>query len=118
MSKPFLIIQLRPEDETSDSEFEKILEFGGLEHDEVERLRIEKSGLPSLQLDNYAAIIVGGSPFDISTADAEKSSIQKEIEKEFMLLFEDIEARDFPFLGCCSGNGLLGAYCGVSISRK
>lgn len=25
---------------------------------------------------------------------------------------------DFPFLGACSGNGLLGNYCGVKISSK
>jgi hypothetical protein len=30
MSKPFLIEQLRPEDETSGNEFSKILDFGEL----------------------------------------------------------------------------------------
>lgn len=118
MSKPFLIIQLRPEDETADNEFSKILEFGELQSHEAQRLRIEVSGLPELNLDSYAAIIVGGSPFDLSTPKTEKSEIQLQIEQGFMNLFEEIERRDFPFLGCCSGNGLLGAYCGASISRK
>ena len=27
-------------------------------------------------------------------------------------------ARDFPFLGCCSGNGLLGKYLGTRISTR
>ena len=118
MPKPFLIIQLRPEDETSDSEFAKILEFGELQPGEAERLRIETTGLPTLQLDRYAGIIVGGSPFDLSTPEAEKSAVQKQIEQGFMQLLEEIQRRDFPFLGCCSGNGLLGAYCGATISRK
>ena len=35
MSKPFLIIQLRPEEETADNEFESIKFYGGLTDDEV-----------------------------------------------------------------------------------
>jgi GMP synthase (glutamine-hydrolysing) len=35
-----------------------------------------------------------------------------------MDLFEKIVKIDFPFLGACSGNGLLGKYCGVGISGK
>ena len=107
-SKPFLIMQLRPEDETADNEFEAILRHGGLEPGEVERLRIEISGIPDLDPERFAAIIVGGSPFDISTPEAMKSPIQKRIEADFRRLFEDVVERDLPFLGCCSGNGLLG----------
>ena len=118
MAKPFLIIQLRPEDETSDNEFAKIQQYGGLSDAACERLRAEKEGLPELELDRYSGIIVGGSPFDISTPSAEKSEIQTEIEEGFRHLFDQIVPRDFSFLGCCSGNGLLGSYCGVSISSR
>ncbi len=119
ISKPFLIMQLRPEDDTSDNEFAAILKYGSLQHKEVKRLRIEKNGIPAgLSLDHYSAIIVGGSPFDISTPHHEKSAIQVKIESDFNLLFDDIVKLDFPFLGACSGNGLLGAYLGTSISRK
>ena len=65
--KPFLILQLRPEDATSNSEFDAILNYSGLDIEDVCRIRIEKEGIPSLNLNNYAAVIVGGSPFDIST---------------------------------------------------
>ena len=118
MSKPFLIIQLRPEDETSNNEFEKIKFYGGLADDEIERIRIEQEPLPTLNLENYSAIIVGGSPFDISTPENEKSDLQVRIESDFTQLFDQLVPKDFPFLGCCSGNGLLGAYCGTAISTK
>ena len=118
MAKPFLVIQLRPEDETSDNEFAKIKHYGGLSDDDVERLRAEQSGLPDIDLDHYSAIIVGGSPFDISTPEENKSAIQKQVEAGFQRLFDQVVPRDFPFLGCCSGNGLLGSYCGASISTK
>jgi GMP synthase (glutamine-hydrolysing) len=118
MTKKFLIIQLRPEDETANNEFEAILRYGGLEENEVERVRAEKTGVPLIDLDTYAAIIVGGSPFDVSTEEAQKSAIQKEIELEFKNLFKRLVRIDFPFLGACSGNGLLGSFCGANISTK
>jgi GMP synthase (glutamine-hydrolysing) len=116
--KPFLILQLRPEDETSESEFQAILKYGGLAKNQVCRLRIEHTGIPYLELEDYAAIIVGGSPFDISKPAADKSVIQKKIESDFVHLFDKVVAKDFPFLGACSGNGLLGSYLGASISNR
>ncbi len=118
MSKPFLILQLRPEDATAENEFAAIKRYGGLEEYEVQRIRAEQSGLKDIDLDKYAAIIVGGSPFDISAPPEKKSATQLQIESGFMNLFDEVIARDFPFLGCCSGNGLLGSYLGASISTK
>jgi GMP synthase (glutamine-hydrolysing) len=118
VSKPFLILQLRPEDDTSDGEFEAILKYGELDAANTHRLRIEKNGIPELSLNDYAAVIVGGSPFDISTPEHEKTPIQVKIEADFRRLFDDIVSRDFPFLGACSGCGLLGSYLGTPISRK
>lgn len=117
--KPVLILQLRPEDTTSDSEYTCILKYGGLEAGDTCRLRIEQQGIPAdLDLDDYSAIIVGGSPFDISTPDDRKSAIQKQIEADFNRLLEQVVTRDFPFLGACSGNGLLGNYLGTRISTR
>ncbi len=118
VSKPFLIIQLRPEDEVADEELCALKEYGGLCDAEVVRVRAEVAGLPELDLDDYSGIIVGGSPFDVSTPESEKSPVQKSIEAGFQQLLARVDARDFPFLGCCSGNGLLGTYCGASISRR
>jgi GMP synthase (glutamine-hydrolysing) len=117
--RPVLILQLRPEDATSDSEYGCFLKYGGLRAEDTRRIRIEKSGIPeNLDLDDYSAIIVGGSPFDISTPEDRKSRIQKKIEADFNKLLEQVVTRDTPFLGACSGNGLLGNYLGTSISTK
>ncbi len=118
MAKPFLILQLRPEDETADDELEAIRRHGGLCADSVLRLRVENDGVPDLDLDAYAGIIVGGSPFDVSTPQDEKSPAQLRVEASFQRLLGDVVERDFPFLGCCSGNGLLGRYLGASISTR
>ena len=118
MNRPFLVIQLRPEDEAADSEFRAILRYSGLRENEVVRARVEHTGLPDIELSDYSAIIVGGSPFDMSTPEDAKSEIQINIENDFMTLFERIVELDFPFLGACSGNSLLGKFCGARISKR
>ena len=117
-SKPVLVLQLRPEDDTSDSEFEAFLKYGQLDEADTRRIRIEKAGIPELSLEDYSAVIVGGSPFDISTPQERKSAIQVRIESDFKRLFDEIVARDFPFLGACSGCGLLGSYLDTPISSQ
>ncbi|MBL4638387.1 MAG: glutamine amidotransferase [Proteobacteria bacterium] len=118
-NKPVLILQLRPEDDTSDSEYQAFLKYGELSETQTHRLRIETNGIPEdLSLDDYSAIIVGGSPFDISTPTEQKSAIQHKIEADFKRLLAQVLEQDFPFLGACSGNGLLGSYLGTSISQR
>lgn len=116
--KPFIIIQLRPEDETSDSEYQCFLKNGNLTPEQTFRIRAEQNGLPDLNLDKYSGILVGGSPFDITTPEDKKSDIQKKVEADFTKLLQKVIERDFPFMGCCSGNGLLGKHCGGKITRK
>ena len=51
-SKPVLILQLRPEDDTSDSEFAAFLKYGRLDEADTRRIRIEKTGIPELALED------------------------------------------------------------------
>ncbi|WP_425235662.1 glutamine amidotransferase [Ulvibacterium sp.] len=115
--KKLLILQMRPEDEAADSEFRAILRVGELGPDEVHRVRLEQ-GIPEIEMDKYYAIIAGGSPYDVSMDQKEKSQVQKEIEIFYDKLFDRVVPADVPFFGACSGNGLLGKYCGARISKK
>lgn len=118
-SKPVLILQLRPEEAIADSEYACILKYGELPASATRRLRIETSGIPAeLELGDYSAIIVGGSPYDVSTPAEQKSAAQQRVEASFERLLTQVVAEDFPFLGCCSGNGLLGHHLGAKISRR
>ena len=119
MPSPVLILQLRPEDAVANSEYACLLKYGSLQPEDTHRIRIEQAGIPA-DLDplDYSAIIVGGSPFDISTPESEKSDIQHKIEADFNRLLHQIVTQDLPFLGACSGNGLLGSYLGAKITRE
>jgi GMP synthase (glutamine-hydrolysing) len=118
MNKPFLIIQLRPERAVADNELEAIVRYGKLGASEFVRIRAECDGPPMLDLDDFAAIIVGGSPYDISKPASSKSDAQRKVETAFMRLLDRVVERDFPFLGACSGSGLLGRHCGAQVSGR
>lgn len=117
MSKPFLFLGTRPEDGPAESEYEAICHYGGVPTSRVERIRLEQAPLDALDLDRYAGIITGGSPFNSSDSFWDKSAVQKRVEAEMARLLDDVVERDLPFLGACYGVGTLGVHQGAIIDR-
>ena len=118
--KPFLILQLRPETEAADNEFQAILDKGGYRPEEVRRIRLDQESLPDgLRLEDFSGVIVGGGPGCVSDAEDSKNPIEKRIEDQIMGLMPEVCAKDFPFLGCCYGMGILGHHLKPgSVSKK
>ncbi len=118
MSKPFLILQLRPEDEAADDEYAAILRKGGLRPDQTRRIRLDQQDLPrDLRLDDFCGVIVGGGPGCVSDAPEDKSDVEARIERAVLSLMPEITDRDFPFLGCCYGIGILGKHLADNVSK-
>lgn len=116
--KPFLVLQLRPETETSDDEYQAILAKGGLDKSETTRIRLDQEPLPgNLKLQNYAGVIVGGGPGCVSDADDKKTKTEKQIEDAIFGLMPDITENDIPFLGCCYGIGILAHHLGAKVNK-
>ena len=116
--KPFLILQLRPETEASDDEFAAILRKGGLTESEVLRIRLDQEDLPhGLDLSELSGVIVGGGPGCVSDPPEKKSPVEARIEAAVLSLMPEITARDFPYLGCCYGIGILGHHLGGEVSK-
>lgn len=116
--KPFLILQLRPETEASDDEFHAFLRKGGLDEGDVHRIRLDQEGLPhDLALDDYSGVIIGGGPGCVSDPAETKSKVDARIEAAIFGLMPEITARDFPFLGCCYGIGILAHHLGAEVSK-
>ncbi len=116
--KPFLILQLRPETEASDDEYAAFLAKGGLGPEDTHRIRLDLEAIPAnLGLDDYSGVIVGGGPGCVSDADDKKSEIEKRIEDGVLGMMPEICDRDFPFLGCCYGIGILAHYLGAPVNK-
>ncbi len=81
--KKILILQMRAQNETCESEFESILKVGKINRERVHRIRVEKMEKFQIDLNNYSALIAGGSPFDVSCLEHKKTEVQKNIESFF-----------------------------------
>lgn len=114
--KPFLLIQSRPENETSDDEYSAFGRYMNIDLANLVRLRIEQTTLPDIDLDDYSGVLVGGGPFNFTSTD--KSPVQRRIEREMHGLLDQIIERDFPFFGACYGIGLLTSHQGGVMSRR
>ncbi len=117
--KPFLLLQLRPETEASDNEFEAILDKGGLAAAETRRIRLDQNpDLAGVALSDHAGVIIGGGPACVSDPEDDKSDVEKGIEQAIFGLMPAITQADFPFMGCCYGIGVLAHHLGAKVGRK
>ncbi|MBT8394807.1 MAG: glutamine amidotransferase [Flavobacteriaceae bacterium] len=116
--KPFLILQLRPEDEASDNEFSAFLKYGGLSEKDVHRVRMEKDSIPNIDLKDYSGIILGGGPSNVSDKAEIKKDYEKRFEHELNKLFDMVFKNDFPFLGVCYGIGAVNKFKGGVVSKE
>ncbi len=115
--KPFLLLATRADDAAAEGEYQGFLRFGGLAPDELHRVRVEQGPLPPIELERYSGIFVGGSPYNSSDPEEEKSAEQRRVERELGALLDEVVAEDFPFLGACYGVGTLGRHQGAVIDR-
>ncbi len=115
--KPFLLLSSRAEDLAADEEHEAFSRCMGIPPERLLRHRLEAAPLPQLDLDRYAGILTGGSPFNSSDPEDEKSATQRRVERELGALLDEIVDRDFPFFGACYGIGTLGVHQGGVVDR-
>ncbi|MEM6322221.1 MAG: glutamine amidotransferase [Pseudomonadota bacterium] len=117
--KKFLVLQLRPEREASDSEFRAILAKSGLAADETHRITLERDALPEhFDLQDFAGVIVGGGPGCVSDPIDTKSPLEARMETDVFSLMPQITAQDIPFMGCCYGIGILAHHLGAAVSKE
>lgn len=115
--KRLLLLQLRPEDEVADNEYESVV-AAGVPAGRIRRVRMEQDGLPAVNLDDYAAVIVGGGPSNASNPPEKQPAYQREFEPKLYELLAEIVKRDMPYLGICYGLGALTVQQGGVVSKK
>ena len=105
--KPFLFLSARPEVEAVGPEYESVRRAMGLDAGRLEHLRLDVDPLGDLRLDDVAGVVVGGSPYNVTTAETSKHPVQRRVEADLARLAEDAVARDHPLLFTCYGIGVL-----------
>ncbi|PPL19158.1 MULTISPECIES: glutamine amidotransferase [Microterricola] len=105
--RPFLFLSARPEDDAVGPEYQAMLTATGLEAGELQHHRLDLEPLPPLPLEGYSGVIVGGSPFNVTSDPASKSETQRRVENELSLLADWAVDAGLPALFTCYGIGLL-----------
>jgi GMP synthase (glutamine-hydrolysing) len=116
--KPFLLLQHRYLDEASDNEYETVLRYGGLEPNQLVRIRMEQQSISDLNPNDYSGIITGGGPANVSDPDDKKSPAQLRFESEMNVMYDQIFEQDIPYLGMCYGMGSITKYLKGKVSTE
>lgn len=116
--KPFLILQLRAGDTEADDEYQAILRYGGLREYDTIRVRMEQGVLPTVSLEEYAGVLVGGGPWNVSDPKETQPPAQRQAEAWLLPLMHEIIDHDHPYLGMCYGLGILAKALGGTVSKK
>ena len=115
---PCLLLSIRAEDEEADDEYLAVMRFAGLDESGLHRIRLTHRSLGPIDLAEWSGVILGGGPYNISDPPDSKTATQRRVESELLSLIDRIVDRDFPFLGCCYGVGILGSVVGATVDRS
>src|ERR1700712_1916922 len=116
--KPFLLLSIRGEQAAAENEYDSFLRFTGLDRRELPVVNLSHEELPSIDLDDWSGILMGGGAWNASDAQETKSSVQLDAEKRLPAPLRDVVAPDFPFLGACYGIGPVGLHQGGVVDRS
>lgn len=116
--KPFLILQVRPEDAAANDELEAFQLVGNLGDTDIRRIRLEQGNLPDINLSDYSGVIVGGGPYCVSDNEDSKPRPQRELEDWLKKVLKEVYEADFPYLGACYGLGILVQTLGGKVSKE
>lgn len=117
MAKPHLLLQLRPERAAADDEYRAVLRSGEIDVGDLTRVQMDQ-GFPEIELDDFASVIVGGGPSNVSKPEGEKYDYQQRFEPGLRKLLTEIVGRDFPYLGVCYGLSILADVLGGKVSEE
>ncbi|GAA1811213.1 glutamine amidotransferase [Agromyces neolithicus] len=113
--RPFLFISARPEVEAVGPEYESVRRACGLDAARLEHLRLDVDPLHTVDPAAFAGIVVGGSPFNVTTAHEQKHPVQRRVEAELAQLAERALTTDLPLLLTCYGIGVLTLVLGGTV---
>ncbi|SEE32150.1 glutamine amidotransferase [Ruania alba] len=114
MNRPLCFLASRAEDVAADAEYASVLAHTGLSETELVRVRLDRGDRVG-DITGYAGVILGGSPFTVSTPELEKSPVQRAVEATLLDVLDDVARHQVPFLGLCYGVGVVGRWAGGEV---
>lgn len=116
--RPFLLLSARPETAAAVAELDSVRRATGLADGRLAHLRLDRAPLDSIDLHAVRGVIVGGSPFNVTTPEASKSAVQLRVEADLTRLAEHGLSSSLPVLFTCYGIGVLTRVLGGVVGRE
>lgn len=113
--KKLLILHAR-DGELAKDDYDAILRFGNMVPQNVQSHEINFEDFHDLDVREFAGVIVGGGPYDVSKPEQNKPERQKYIEATLKKHINIIYENDIPYLGLCYGLGVLVEALGGKVS--
>ncbi|GAA2044747.1 glutamine amidotransferase [Agromyces tropicus] len=107
MTRDFLFLSARPEVEAVGPEYESVRRAAGLDAGRLQHLRLDVQSIGDVDVRRYAGVVVGGSPYNVTTAVEHKHPVQRRVEDDLARVAEQALASDHPVLFTCYGIGVL-----------
>ncbi|MBI9000489.1 glutamine amidotransferase [Corynebacterium sp. CCM 9185] len=115
ITKPFLLLSTRPEDDAAEAEYRSFVSMMELQPEYLIQKRVDREPLGPIVLDDYSGVIVGGGPYNAT--EPEKTDHQVRVETCLNTVIQECIERDFPLFGACYGVGIIGSVAGGVIDR-
>lgn len=113
------MVSTRPELDAADQEYESFRVQGGLEPHELGHVRLDEVDfLTSFRAGDVSGVLIGGSPYDLSTDASQKSRSQLAVEEQVRELICVALTEGVPLLATGFGLEVLAAYLGTTTSRE
>ena len=117
--KPYLFLSARPEVEAVGPEYESVRRAMGLDAGRLEHVRLDVDPLArDFRIEAYAGVVVGGSPYNVTTPEASKHRVQRRVEADLARLAEAALVRDHPLVFTCYGIGVLTRVIGGTVGTE
>lgn len=113
--RPFLFLSARPEVDAVGPEYESVRRAMDVDAARLDHIRVDVEPLRDLRLDDFAGIVVGGSPYNVTTPESGKHPVQRRVEADLARLAEAALERDHPLLFTCYGIGILTRVLGGAV---
>lgn len=116
MPRPFLLLAARPEEDAAAAEYLSMLRSTGLTAATLVHHRLDITPLGDLDLSQYAGILVGGSPFDVTTPT--KTALQLRVEGDLTRVAREALDGGTPTLFTCYSIGLVTRLLGGTVDTE
>ena len=113
------MVSTRPEFEAAQNEYESFLIQSGLRREDLHHVLLEEVDfLDAFTAGDVAGVLIGGSPYNVSTPQSAKTRSQMRVEAQVCELLAVALKEGVPVLATGFGLEVLAGYLGASTSRE